>query len=84
MSGVHVDFGGYDLQMLRLAKKKRRISCRDFYWWDLLDLMRKGGISRVDSDKGAGWPHFVLAPRGKRYLKKINQQRQNQYNRSRR
>jgi hypothetical protein len=80
MSGVHSNFTGYDMQILRLAKKKRRISCRDFDWWDLLALMRRGGISRVDSTKGAGWSHFVLAPRGKRYLKKVNQQRQNQYN----
>lgn len=78
MSGVHVNFNGDEVEMLRLAKKRRRISCRDYDWWDLLALMRKGGISRVDSDRGAGWPHFVLAPRGKRYLKRLNLRRQQQ------
>jgi len=65
-------FSEQDIKMLRAIKKRRRLTCRDFDWWSLIGLMKMGAIHKVVSEKGAGWPHFVISPRGKAILRRLN------------
>lgn len=73
--GKKLNLSNQQMEILRVAKKKRRVSSRDFAWWALVDMMRQGALHRVDPKEGSGWPHFILSPRGRSLLKKINAQK---------
>ena len=59
-----------EARVLRLCKKKRRLTCRDADWDLLTDLVHKGVLDRVLSDDGknAGWSYYKVSRGGKRYL----------------
>jgi hypothetical protein len=72
MSGNKMVLLDEEVRILKVAKKKRRVNGRDFNWWVLLDMVKKGALSKVNPRGGSGWPHFVISPRGKKYLKSLN------------
>jgi hypothetical protein len=73
--GKQLNLSNHQMDILRVAKKKRRVSSRDFNWWTLVDMMHQGALHRVDPREGSGWPHFILSPKGRSLLKKIHDQK---------
>lgn len=64
-----------EIKILKQAKKRRRLTCRDVSWWLLADMMHKGALEKVIPKKGknAGWPYFIPSLRGHKFLKKIQE-----------
>ncbi len=60
--------------MLRLARKKKMLTIRDFSFWDCEDLMHKGGLNKFvpTEGRGAGWPHWKISHRGRRLLEYLD------------
>ena len=63
-----------EIKMLRLAKKRKFITIRDFTFWQCEELMHKGALDKFVPEKGrgAGWPHYQLTRRGIRVLEYVN------------
>ena len=63
-----------ELRLLRLVKKKKRLTTKDAPWWVLDAMLRKCALNKVVPRDGsyAGWPYFILAPRGRRALERAN------------
>lgn len=62
-----------ELRLLRLIKKKKRLTTKDAPWWTLDAMMRKSVLNKIVPRDGsyAGWPYFILAPRGRRVLERV-------------
>lgn len=56
------------LDILKLAKKKKRITIRDVKYWDLEALVHTGMLDKVYSKsrtgRGDGWPSYKLSRKG--------------------
>jgi len=70
MSKFHMFLNGDQFELLKLCKKKKRLTCQDAPWFDLLDMVKAQALDRCVATEGknAGWSHFKLSRRGKRYL----------------
>ena len=53
-----------EVELLRMVKRKKRLTTRDAPWWTLIGMMRKGALDKVVAKQGkyTGWPHFVNTP----------------------
>ena len=62
-----------EIELLKMIRRKKRLTSRDAPWWTLIGMMHKGALSKVVAKQGkyAGWPHFVITPRGRRYLDRL-------------
>lgn len=62
-----------EVELLKMAKRKKRLTSRDAPWWTLIGMMRKGALNKVIAKQGkyTGWPHFVITPRGRRFLERL-------------
>jgi hypothetical protein len=62
-----------EVELLKMVKRKKRLTTKDAPWWSLIHMMRKGALSKVVAKQGkyAGWPHFVITPRGRRFLERL-------------
>ena len=60
------------LDILKLARKKKRITIRDFKYWDLETMVHTGLLDKIYSKsktgRGDGWPSYKLSRRGLRSL----------------
>lgn len=66
---THLTLTSDQVRILKAAKKRRRVSGKDFNWWALMDLMHTGALNRINpTEGGSGWPYFVISPRGRRHL----------------
>ena len=57
-------------RVLKMCRKKRRLTCRDADWDILASLVHKSVLDRVLTDEGknAGWSYYKVSRRGKKYL----------------
>lgn len=64
-----------EVKILKQARKRRRLTCRDFNWWNLADMVHKGALEKVIPKKGknAGWPYFIVSRRGRKFLKTLQE-----------
>ena len=70
------------LKILKATKKKKRVTCNQFNWWVLDDMVKQGVLDKVfpSSGRNSGWPYFKLSPRGYRYFIQLqNNQQQPQH-----
>jgi hypothetical protein len=62
------------LDVLKLAKKKKRLTIRDVQYWDLEELVHEGLLDKIYSKsrtgRGDGWPSYKLSRRGLKSLEK--------------
>ncbi len=59
--------------MLKLAKKKRGLTVRDFWYFDLEDLVHKSLLHKTfpARARGApGWPLYIISNKGRKALSK--------------
>jgi len=61
-------------KMLRLARKKKFLTIRDFSFWQCEELMHKGALNKFipKEGRGAGWPHYKLSHRGIKFLEYLD------------
>lgn len=59
-----------EVKVLRLARKKKTISCKDVNYWLLESLMHKGALNKYFPKNGrnAGWPLYKLTRRAVKLL----------------
>ncbi len=59
-----------ETKILRLVRKKKRITCRDSSYWECEVLVKKTALNKYYTTKGrsAGWPHYKLTERGRKAL----------------
>jgi hypothetical protein len=61
-------------EILKTARKKKRITIRDFRYWDLQELVSAGLLDKVYSKsrtgRGDGWPSYKLSKKGFKALEK--------------
>lgn len=69
----HLSLSTDEFRLLRLVKRKKRLTSKDAGWWVLDGMMRKGALNKVVPRDGrySGWPYFIISPRGARHLAKI-------------
>ena len=60
------------VRMLRAAKRKKGLTVRDFWYYDLETLVHEGQLhkSYPKNGKGVGWPFYRISSRGLRELKR--------------
>lgn len=62
------------IEVMKAAKKKKRLTIRDFRYWDLEHLVHEGLLDKVYSKlrtgRNDGWPSYKLSVRGNRSLEK--------------
>lgn len=62
------------LEILKTARKKKKITIRDFKYWDLEALVHTGLLDKVYSKsrtgRGDGWPSYKLSRKGFKSLAK--------------
>lgn len=61
-----------EMKILKVAKKKRKVTCREYNWFTLMDMVHKRVLDKVIPDHGryAGWPYFKISHYGKKVLKR--------------
>ena len=54
-------------EILKLAKKKRGLTIRDFWYFDLEDMVHEGLLDKSYPKKGRGhgWPYYRISRRGR-------------------
>jgi len=59
-------------EILKTAKKKKRLTVRDFWYYDLEEMVHEGLLNKSFPRKGrgAGWPSYKLSRRGLKSLAK--------------
>jgi len=64
------------IEILKAAKKKKRLSVRDFWYYDLEELVHADLLNKSFPKKGrgAGWPCYKLSRRGLKVLAKARKQ----------
>lgn len=60
------------MEILKLAKKKKRLTIRDFRYWELEALVHQDLLNKTYPKKGSGvgWPVYKISRRGQRVLVK--------------
>ena len=60
------------LRILKAAKKKRGLSVRDFWYFDLEEMVHKNLLNKTFPQKARapGWPLYTITHRGLRSLAK--------------
>ena len=63
-----------EIKMLRLARKKKFLTIRDFSFWECEELMHKGALDKFipKEGRGAGWPHYQITYQGLKLLKYLD------------
>ena len=63
-----------DIEILRLAKKKRRVIIREADYWACESLVKRGLLDKSipSNRKAAGWPEYRLSRKGKKYVESSN------------
>lgn len=63
-----------EVKMLRLARKRKFLTIRDYGFWECEELMHKGALDKYFPTKGrgAGWPHYKLTRRGLKVLEYLD------------
>jgi hypothetical protein len=58
--------------MLKLAKKKRGLTVRDFWYMDLEELVHEGLLHKTfpARARAPGWPLYIISQRGRKSLAK--------------
>jgi hypothetical protein len=58
--------------MLKLAKKKRGLTIRDFWYFDLEELVHEGLLHKTlpARSRAPGWPLYIISQRGRKSLAK--------------
>lgn len=58
------------IKMLRLARKKKFLTIRDYTFWQCEDLLHMSAVDKYVPKKGrgAGWPHYKLSSKGRKFL----------------
>ena len=59
-----------DLEILKLAKKRRRVIIREANYWACEDLVHRGFLNKSypKNRKVVGWPEYKISKKGKAYL----------------
>jgi len=62
-----------EVELMKMVRRKKRLTTKDAPWWTLIGMMHKGALSKVIAKQGkyTGWPHFVITPRGRRFLDRL-------------
>ncbi len=62
------------LEILKAARKNQRrgLSVRDFYYWDLEEMVKESTLNKSfpKRGRGAGWPCYKISRRGLQSLRK--------------
>jgi hypothetical protein len=60
------------MRILEAAKRKRGLTVRDFWFFDLEEMVHAGLLDKSYPKKGrgAGWPYYRLSRRGRKALQK--------------
>jgi len=60
------------MEILRLARKKKRLTIRDFRYWALEEMVHKDLLNKTYPRKGSGmgWPVYKISRRGQKALAK--------------
>lgn len=63
-------------RVLKLCRKRRKLTCRDVDWWTLTGLVKKSLLDRIvpSGPNTIGWSYFKLSHRGKSYVKRLTAQ----------
>ncbi len=63
-----------EVKMLRLARKKKFLTIRDYSFWECEHLMSKGALDKYvpTEGRGAGWPHYKISHKGRKVLEYID------------
>jgi len=63
-----------EIKMLRLSRKKKFLTIRDFSFWECEELMHKGALDKYfpTEGRGAGWPHYKITRRGLKVLEYVD------------
>lgn len=74
----HMTLSREQMKILKVAKKRKKVTCNQFNWWDLADMVKQGALDKVVPRGGryGGWPYFKISHKGKRYLEKIRKVQQ--------
>jgi hypothetical protein len=58
--------------MLKLAKKRRGLTVRDFWYMDLEEMVHEGLLHKTFPARGRapGWPLYIISHRGRKSLAK--------------
>ena len=74
----HMHLSPEQVKILRVAKKRKKVTCNQFKWWTLDDMVKQRALDKVipNSGRHSGWPYFKISLRGKRYLSKIRKAEQ--------
>lgn len=61
------------VEILKLAKKKRGLTIRDFWYFDLETMVHEDLLHKSFPKKGSGpgWPYYRISKRGHRSLQKF-------------
>ena len=72
-----------ELKVLKVVRRKKKITCRDMPYWDCENLVKKSLLNKYFPKKGRspGWPHYILSARGRRVLRQHELSRNNNNNR---
>ena len=64
------------MEILRLARKKKRLTIRDFKYWELEDMVHKDLLNKTYPRRGSGvgWPVYKISRRGQKALTKAQRQ----------
>lgn len=59
-------------EILKLAKKKKRVIIREADYWACEDMVHRGLLSKnfPDHSRAHGWPEYRISRKGLRILKK--------------
>ncbi len=60
------------VEILKAAKKKRSLSVRDFWYYDLEEMVHEGSLNKTFPKGGRvhGWPAYTITKRGRKSLVK--------------
>ncbi len=68
------------ISILKLAKKKRGLTVRDFWYFELEKLVHEGLLHKTFPKKyrgrAPGWPLYIISNRGRKSLSKDHAMRQ--------
>jgi len=73
MGNHYMVLNSEQIKIMKVANKRKKVTCNQFNWWVLDDMVKKGALDKVLPRDGRhpGWPYFQLSPRGRRHLNRI-------------
>ena len=84
MSKKHMSLSPEQVKILKTAKKRKKVTCNQFNWWVLADMVKQEALDKVLPNDGnnVGWPYFKLSRKGRKHLDKLYKQEQRHRNTS--